>query len=127
MGKNLYVFVDNSNSGDKMPIDLRRLKKLRVDNGYTQKQVADYLEIDQSYLSKIEKGERKITLSIINRLCLLYDCSHQYLFDKDDGYQLPKIAFKGVNNVDLDAIARMNEVKMYLNQLRHIEGEILNE
>ena len=32
-----------------------RLKKLREENNYSQKQIADYLEIDQSYISKIER------------------------------------------------------------------------
>lgn len=107
-----------------MSVNLDKLKQLREDNGYTQKQVAEYLEIDQSYLSKIEKGERKITLSLIRKLCSLYDCSQQYLSDRNDEYHLPRIAFKGDNSIDLNAIAKMNEVKGYLILLREIEGEI---
>ena len=37
-----------------------RLKQLREENNYSQEQVANYLEMDQSYISKIEKGKRNL-------------------------------------------------------------------
>ena len=46
-----------------------RLKKLRQINGYTQKQVGDYLKIDQSNLSKIENGQRTISVSLADEIC----------------------------------------------------------
>ena len=35
-----------------------RIKELREKNGYTQKNIADFLSVDQSFVSKIENGER---------------------------------------------------------------------
>ena len=43
-----------------------RLKQLREENNYSQEQVADYLEIDQSYISKIEKVYSFIFILLIN-------------------------------------------------------------
>ncbi len=39
-----------------------RFSKLRIKNGFTQSQVAHYLEVDQSYISKYEKDERQASL-----------------------------------------------------------------
>ena len=45
-----------------------RLKILRKDYGYTQKQIAEYLDIDQAYISRIEKGERTLNLSLLDKI-----------------------------------------------------------
>ena len=42
-----------------------RIKNLREEHKYTQKQVADFLEIDQRNQSKIELGNRKISMELI--------------------------------------------------------------
>ena len=41
------------------------LKKLRIENGYSQRQLAEYLEIDQSNLSKIENNIEELKKYII--------------------------------------------------------------
>ena len=44
-----------------------RIKNLREEHKYTQKQVADFLEIDQSNLSKIELGKRTISMDSLEK------------------------------------------------------------
>ena len=51
------------------------LKKLREDNGYSQRQIAEYLEIDQSNLSKIENNKRKLNWSLSEKILSLYNCT----------------------------------------------------
>ena len=104
-----------------------RLKKLREENGYSQKQIADYLEIDQSYISKIEKGTRNLNEVSFNKLCLLYNCSPDYLLGKSDEYESPKISFRSDETVDLFAISKMNQVVGYLNLLRKMERNIKDD
>ena len=104
-----------------------RLKKLREENGYSQKQIADYLEIDQSYISKIEKGTRNLNEVSFNKLCLLYNCSQDYLLGKSDEYEHPKISFRSDETVDLFAISKMNQVVGYLNLLRKMERNIKDD
>ena len=104
-----------------------KLKKLREENGYSQKQIADYLEMDQSYISKIEKGTRKLNEVSFAKLCLLYNCSPGYLLGKSDEYESPKIAFRSDETVDLFAISKMNQVKGYLKLLRKIGGNIKDD
>lgn len=104
-----------------------KLKKLREENGYSQKQIADYLEMDQSYISKIEKGTRNLNDVSFDKLCLLYNCSPDYLLGKSDEYESPKIAFRSDETVDLFAISKMNQVKGYLKLLRKIERNIKDD
>lgn len=104
-----------------------RLKRLREENNYSQEQVANYLEIDQSYISKIEKGKRNMNEVIFDKLCLLYNCSPNYLLGKSDEYESPKLAFRSDETVDLFTIAKMNQVTGYLKLLRKIEEDIKND
>ncbi|MBO6110953.1 helix-turn-helix domain-containing protein [Methanobrevibacter thaueri] len=104
-----------------------RLKQLREENNYSQEQVANYLEMDQSYISKIEKGKRNLNEISFNKLCLLYNCSPDYLLGKSDDYESPKLAFRSDESVDLFAIAKMNQVIGYLKFLRKVERKIEND
>ena len=110
-----------------MALMYERLKQLREENNYSQEQVADYLEIDQSYISKIEKGKRNLNEISFNKLCLLYNCSPDYLLGKSNDYEPPKLAFRSDESVDLFAIAKMNQVIGYLKYLRKVEREIEND
>lgn len=104
-----------------------RLKKLREYNNYSQEQVADYLEMDQSYISKVEKGKRNLNEVSFDKLCLLYNCSADYLLGKSDDYEVPKAAFRSDETVDLFAISKMNQVAGYLKLLRKIEEDVHND
>ena len=102
----------------------KNLRKLRVENGYTQKQVSDYLDITQSNLSKIENGERNFNMTMMDKLCLLYNCSSQYLLGETDFHEKPSIAFRSDEKVDLNVVAKMNEITGILKLLRKItEGD----
>ncbi|WP_296865572.1 helix-turn-helix domain-containing protein [uncultured Methanobrevibacter sp.] len=118
---------DDKNEGNEMGKMYVRLKKLREENGYSQKQIADYLEIDQSYISKIEKGTRNLNEVSFNKLCLLYNCSPDYLLGKSDEYESPKIVFRSDETVDLFAISKMNQINGYLKLLRKIERNIKDD
>ena len=65
----------------------QRIREMRLTHNFTQAQVAEYLGLDQSNYSKVEHGQRRIRkLSQINKLCLLYNCTHDYIFLKSDEY-----------------------------------------
>ncbi|WP_297899241.1 helix-turn-helix domain-containing protein [Methanobrevibacter sp.] len=101
-----------------------RIKKLREDSKYTQEQIASYLEINQGHLSKIESGDRKLNLKLLDKLCSLYNCSHEYILLKSDEYSIPKVAFRNNENfVDLNLIAKMNQLIGNLKFLRSLDNE----
>ena len=103
-----------------------RLKELRIEHGYSQRQLAEYLEIDQSNLSKIENDKRKLNLVLLDKICYLYNCTPNYLLGKTDSYHKPKISFKSGKNIDLEAIAKVNQLTYHLNVLRRKEKEVSN-
>ena len=104
----------------------QRLKQLREEHSYSQTQVAEYLGIDQSNLSKIERGERNFKLSSLIKLCSLYNCSQDYILCRSDEYDKSNIAFRTDGKVDLNVIAKANETMNYLKLLRKIEKKNVN-
>jgi transcriptional regulator with XRE-family HTH domain len=51
------------------------LRQWRDARDKTQAEVADYLDIDQSTLSKIERGLLPYNQDLLERLALLYECA----------------------------------------------------
>lgn len=101
----------------------KTLKELRSENGYTQEQVSIYLGITQSNLSKIENGERNFNMTLLDKLCLLYNCSPEYLLGETDSHEKPSIAFRSDEKVDLNVVAKMNEIKGFLKLLRKLDSD----
>lgn len=99
------------------------LNELRRENGYTQEQVSSYLGITQSNLSKIENGERNFNMTLLDKLCLLYNCSPEYLLGEEDFHEKSSIAFRSEEKVDLNVVAKMNEITGYLKLLRKLDGD----
>ena len=56
-----------------------RLKELRTEKGYSQKQVADMLKIDRSNYSKYELGKLDLNTDMLINICKLYDVSSDYI------------------------------------------------
>ena len=48
------------------------LRELRDSAGYNQQSIADFLGVDQSLISKIEKGERSISADMLEKLASLF-------------------------------------------------------
>lgn len=63
---------------------LKRLKDLRVDNDYFQKDIAKLLNISQQYYSKYELGHYTIPLEYIIKLAKLYNVSIDYIVGLTD-------------------------------------------
>ncbi len=56
-----------------------RLKDLRVDHDYMQKQIADVLGIDQRVYSNYETGKREIPVRFVVQLAQHYGVSTDYI------------------------------------------------
>ncbi len=57
----------------------KRLKELRLKNGYTQRQIAFILHTRQEQYSKYESGKREIPIHHLITLCCLYRVSADYV------------------------------------------------
>lgn len=62
------------------------LKELRLEKGLSQESLANQSDIDRTYISDIEKGERNISLKIIERLAKTLQISLSELFKKIEKY-----------------------------------------
>jgi len=51
---------------------IERLKTARIEAGLTQQDVADKLGKPQSYISKIESGERRLDVAEIKKFAVIY-------------------------------------------------------
>ena len=57
----------------------KRLKELRIKNGYTQQQIAFILNTRQEQYSKYESGKRDLPIKHLITLSLLYKVSSDYI------------------------------------------------
>lgn len=58
------------------------IRSLRIDNGYTQKQVAEYLGISQNTYSQYEIGTLNYPVDAVVRLADFYGVSTDYLLGR---------------------------------------------
>ena len=108
----------------KMTINAK-LKKLREANGFNQKNIADFLEVDQSLISKIEKGERTLTSSMINGLSNLFGVPTSYFFEDVDNNNRTVCAFRAsdLSQSDMKTISLINRIALNANFM----SELLRE
>ncbi|HIT33562.1 MAG TPA: helix-turn-helix transcriptional regulator [Candidatus Faecousia intestinigallinarum] len=57
----------------------RRIRDLREDHDYKQRQVAEYLHCSQQVYSNYELGQRDIPTEVLIRLSQLYEVSVDYI------------------------------------------------
>ena len=71
--------------GDNMRYEIMKyenIRKLRTDNGYTQKQIAEYLGISQNTYSQYEIGVLNYPVDAVVKLADLYHVSTDYLLGR---------------------------------------------
>ena len=102
----------------------KRFSELRNKSGYTQSMVAEYLDVDQSYISKCEKGERQFSADIIEKAAELFGCTVDYFIKESCEFTEMPIALraKSVTTKDLNTIAAINKIAL---NLRFMEGLLM--
>lgn len=96
-----------------------RFTELRKKSGFTQKQMADYLGVDQSYVSKFEKNERQFSSDMLEKSVTLFGCSMKdFMNESCELTQLPT-AFrtKNLNEEDLVTLATINKIALNLREM----------
>jgi transcriptional regulator with XRE-family HTH domain len=107
----------------------KKFKELREYNKLSQSQIAEFLNIDQSYISKFETGERKIGVDILEKTCNLFGCTLKYFEDENEKYTPMSIAFRpnSLQKEDLEAIAEINKIALnmaFMNSIINENGEV---
>lgn len=103
------------------------IRILREKTGFTQGSIAQFLGVDQSLVSKVEKGERSLSADMIERLSALFEVSiEQIESGKGAGTGL-SFAFRGseFSPAEMEAVAAVNRIALNSEFLRVIleEGE----
>ena len=60
------------------------IRSLRIDNGYTQKQIAEYLNVKQNTYSQYEIGVLNYPIDVLIKLADFYHVSVDYLLGRTD-------------------------------------------
>lgn len=115
MSRRGNIMMTTQNVGEK-------LIKARKANSITQKQLADYLSVDQSYVSKLEKNERQFTIDIIEKLSALFGCTIEYFLSPSLDYEpIPfELRADEILGEDLETIAIINKIAMNLKFLEKV-------
>jgi transcriptional regulator with XRE-family HTH domain len=102
-----------------------RIKSMRKASGFNQSLIAQYLNVDQSLISKIESGEREANTDIIRKLADLFGCSVKTFLDENANPNGLNVSFRanGLSVEDLTSIAVINRIALNLEMMEHILGE----
>lgn len=82
-----------------------RLKAIRQERGYTQKQLADLLGVTEQAVSKYERGNSYPDISMLDGISLVLDCSLDYLFQFKSGKK---------SWLSQDSIEQKSKINQYL-------------
>lgn len=102
-----------------------KLKELRVKAGFNQSVIAEYLRVDQSLVSKIEKGEREASTDILKKLAELFGCRVSAIVSDDKDISCLNVAFRtnGMSGEDLNTIAVINRIALNLENMQRLLEE----
>ena len=101
------------------------IRKLRENAGFNQTSLARFLGVDQSFISKVEKGERPISTEMLERLAALFGV-HSDSFEREEIEPTKlTVAFRGsdLTNEDLEAICAVNNIALNLDFLSGLAEE----
>lgn len=103
----------------------QKIKQLREQAGLNQRQIAQFLEVDQSMISKCEKGERQFQVDHLERLGSLFGFTLADLMEAEAQLKPLRIAFRadGIQAEDLAAIADIQKIALNLDQMRTLLQE----
>jgi len=93
------------------------LKALRERSGFTQSNIAKYLKVDQSLISKFETGERALTADMLEKLAVLFGVNLTAFDNAVDHVRPLTFALRAseINEEDLDAISAINRIALNCN------------
>ncbi|MEG1877473.1 MAG: helix-turn-helix transcriptional regulator [Lachnospiraceae bacterium] len=101
-----------------------RIKSLREESGFTQGNIAKYLEVDQSLISKIEKGDRFITSDMLDKLTALFGITTEDFYN--DSFSTKQISFalraNELNEDDLETISAINRIALNIKFMTQLLG-----
>ena len=59
----------------------RRIQAIRLDNGFEIDEVAEYMEIDPTYIEELEAGETNINRNFLKQIAEVMSCDVNFLLN----------------------------------------------
>ena len=105
------------------------IRRLRENAGFSQANLAGFLGVDQSFISKVEKGERQISSDMLEKLAPLFGVHSDSFIREEIEPTKFAVAFRGkdLTNEDLEAISAINNIALNLDFLSDIGEEVLRD
>jgi transcriptional regulator with XRE-family HTH domain len=99
-----------------------KVKHLREQSRLNQAQIAKFLGVDQSYISKCEKGERQFNVDLLEKLCDLFGCAMPDLLSTDSLVETLNFAFRAdaIEDEDLAAISDINRIALNIREMKKL-------
>jgi transcriptional regulator with XRE-family HTH domain len=60
----------------------KRVKTLRIEKGWSQEKLALNADLDRTYITSIEKGERNVSITVIEKIAKALKINIKTLFDE---------------------------------------------
>ncbi len=91
----------------------KRIKELRENNNFSQSNIATFLGVDQSLISKIEKEERALSSDMLEKLTALFGV-HQKAFLDDSTEKSLAYALRAsdLTEDDMNSISSINKIAL---------------
>lgn len=90
------------------------IKTLRVSMGVNQSAIAHFLNVDQSLISKVEKGERSLSVDMLEKLACLFGVSIDAIESSIIEASSLSFAFRAsdLSVEDMEAISAINRIAL---------------
>jgi transcriptional regulator with XRE-family HTH domain len=91
----------------------KRIKSIREQVGLSQSNVATFLGVDQSYVSKIESDQRTITVDLLEKLASLFGVKRNAFMEESTDEPLA-YAFRAteITGEDMSTICAINKIAL---------------
>ena len=90
------------------------IRALRANARFTQGNLAQFLGVDQSLVSKVEKGERSLSADMLEKLAALFGVAVEQIEIQPVAISKLSFAFKGseFDVVEMEAISAINRIAL---------------
>ena len=94
---------------------------IREQQGFSQKQIADFLEIPVEQLDEFEKGNARINVSSLEKSCELFGCSLLMMIGQEEICLLPKVEnAHNLTTKDMEGLCAINRIALNLRKMNSI-------
>lgn len=90
------------------------IRILRDNAGFTQGNLARFMGVDQSLISKVEKGERSLSADMLEKIASLFGVTVNQLEDQDIAASKLSFAFRGseFSVAEMETISAINKIAL---------------